>query len=443
PDRTTRDWIRSLPFRFTGDQQGATAVIASELGGAAPMRRLLMGEVGSGKTVVALMAMLRTAESGAQAAFMAPTAVLAEQHAATIGRLLEGTGIRPALLTGDTPKPAREAMLKALSAGELDLIVGTHALLEDRVAFKRLALCVVDEEHRFGVRQRAQLNAKAPTGKSAHILHMSATPIPRTLSLTTYGDLDVTTLRELPSGRLPVRTELARESGRAAIFDRVREELDLGRQCFVVCPLVEESEQLEARAATTEAERLAEGELKGYEVGLLHGRMSPAQKEIAMAAFVDGRIDVLVATTVIEVGIDVPNATMMVIEGAERFGLSQLHQLRGRVGRGEHGGTCFLLPGSDGVRSRRRLAELAREPDGFRLAEIDLEMRGEGEITGTRQHGLPRFAVASLPRDSELLTAARADLDRIGPGAEYDLLLRTATARFGSEDEASTRREPR
>ncbi len=436
PDRVSRAWVESLPFELTADQERAADEIAADLTGdlaeGAPMRRLLMGEVGSGKTVVALLAMLRAAESGSQAALMAPTAVLAEQHAATIGRLLADTGIRPALLTGDTPEAVRAPMLQALASGELDLIVGTHALLEDRVEFHRLALCVVDEEHRFGVRQRARLDAKAPAGSSAHILHMTATPIPRTLSLTTYGDLDVTTLRELPSGRLPIRTELAGETERGAVFERVRGELDRGRQGFVVCPLVEESEQLQARAAAAEAERLAAEELSGYEVGLIHGRMSAAQKEVAMAAFADGRIDVLVATTVIEVGIDVPNATVMVIEGAERFGLSQLHQLRGRVGRGAHGGTCFLLPGSDGIRSRRRLAELARESDGFRLAELDLEMRGEGEITGTRQHGLPRFAVASLPRDGELLESAREDLDRIGPGPQYDLLLRSATARFGS-----------
>lgn len=443
PDEMTREWIRNLPFRLTGDQQKAAAAITAELAGETPMRRLLMGEVGSGKTVVALLAMLRTAESGAQAAFMAPTAVLAEQHARTVGRLLEGTGIRPALLTGDTPRAARDSMLRALASGDLDLIVGTHALLEDRVAFRRLALCVVDEEHRFGVRQRARLNAKAPRGRSAHLLHMTATPIPRTLSLTAYGDLDVTTLRELPPGRLPVRTELARETARSEVFEQVRKELDRGRQCFVVCPLIEESEQLEARAAAAEAERLAGNELEGYEVGLIHGRMTPAQKEVAMTAFADGRIDALVATTVIEVGIDVPNATVMVIEGAERFGLAQLHQLRGRIGRGRHGGTCFLLSGSDGLRARRRLAELAGESDGFRLAEIDLEMRGEGEITGTRQHGLPRFAVASLPRDTELLEAAREDLDRIEAGPEYDLLLRTAMARFGSEDEGSNGREPR
>lgn len=439
PDGISRKWLGSLPYELTGDQERAAAEISAELAGESPMRRLLMGEVGSGKTVVALLAMLRAAESGAQAALMAPTAVLAEQHAATIGRLLEGTEVRVALLTGDTPAAARKPMLKALASGGLDLIVGTHALLEEPVAFGRLALCVVDEEHRFGVRQRARLDAKAPAGRSAHILHLSATPIPRTLSLTAYGDLDVSALRELPAGRRPVRTELARESGRDEVFARVREELDRGRQGFVVCPLIEESERVQARAAAAEAERLAAGELAGYEVGLIHGRMSAEQKEVAMAAFADGRTDVLVATTVIEVGIDVPNATAMVIEGAERFGLSQLHQLRGRVGRGEHGGVCFLLSGSDAVGSRRRLAALAREPDGFRVAELDLELRGEGEITGVRQHGLPRFAVASLPRDGDLLEVAREDLDRVSPGPQYDLLLQSAKRRFETAEERGTR----
>jgi ATP-dependent DNA helicase RecG len=280
---------------------------------------------------------------------------------------------------------------------------------------------VIDEEHRFGVRQRAALDGKAPPGQSVHLLHMSATPIPRTLALTTYGDLDVTTLKELPAGRAPITTEAVSAAGRADAFARLRDELEAGRQAFVVCPLVDESPMVEGRAAAAEAERLAANELAGYEVGLLHGQMKPAQKEVAMAAFADGRTDVLVATTVIEVGIDVPNATVMVIEGAERFGLSQLHQLRGRIGRGEHGGTCFLFSESSGARAARRLAALASTTDGFKLAELDLEMRGEGEITGTRQHGLPRFRVASLPRDLELLEAAREDLDGMSE-AELELV---------------------
>ncbi len=436
PDRTAAEWIAALPFRLTGDQRRAIEGLREELAGEVPMRRLLMGEVGSGKTVVALAAVMRAAASGAQSALMAPTGVLAEQHAATIAALAARSGLRVALLTGATPAKARKSLLEQAAGGGLDLLVGTHALLEYDVRFHRLGLSVIDEEHRFGVRQRSRLEARAPAGRSAHLLHMSATPIPRTLSLTAYGDLDVTTLRELPAGRRPVETVLSRESGRGEVFRRVREELDRGRQGFVVCPLVEESEELEARAAETEAARLAAGDLSGYEVGLIHGRMRPGQKERAMAAFLAGKIQVLVATTVIEVGVDVPNATVMVIEGAERFGLSQLHQLRGRIGRGRDGGTCFLLPAGGGSRAGRRLAELARETDGFRLAGLDLEMRGEGEIAGTRQHGLPRFRVASLPRDADLLEAAAADLDRLAPGPGLELLAAAGEQRFAEQPDS-------
>jgi len=403
-------WKGGLPFELTGDQTAAIGVVGRDLARDEAMNRLLMGEVGSGKTVVATEAMLRAVGSGAQAAMMAPTEVLAGQHHATLTRLLAGTGVEVGLLTGSTPAGERRGQLEGLADGRIGIVVGTHALLEGPVEFARLGLAVVDEEHRFGVRQRAALDRKAPPGRSAHLLHMSATPIPRTLALTAYGDLEMTTLRELPAGRMPVTTEVVPESGRAAAFARLREELDRGRQAFVVCPLVEESPLVEGRAAAAEAERLASGELAGYEVGLLHGQMKPSQKEIAMAAFADGRTDVLVATTVIEVGIDVPNATVMVIEGADRFGISQLHQLRGRIGRGEHGGTCFLFSEGSGAMAARRLGALATTGDGFRLAELDLEMRGEGEIAGTRQHGLPRFRVASLPRDVELLEAAREDL---------------------------------
>jgi len=380
-----------------------------------------MGEVGSGKTVVAVHAMLKAVGSGAQAAMMAPTEVLAAQHHETISTMLAGSGVKTVLLTGSTPAADRKALLGGLAAGEVGILVGTHALLEEPVVFRRLGLAVIDEEHRFGVKQRRALDAKAPAGHSVHQLHMSATPIPRTLALTAYGDLDMTTLRELPAGRPPVVTEVVSEAGRPDAFARLRAELDRGRQAFVVCPLVDESPMVEGRAAAAEAERLAAAELSGYEVGLLHGQMRPAQKEVAMAAFADGRTDVLVATTVIEVGIDVPNATVMVIEGADRFGLSQLHQLRGRIGRGEHGGTCFLFGESSGPRAARRLGALASTRDGFALAELDLEMRGEGEVAGTRQHGLPRFAVASLPRDIELLEAAREDLAGMGE-LELELL---------------------
>jgi len=424
-DGLASEWVAGLPFRLTGDQARAVKAVGRDLGRDEPMGRLLMGEVGSGKTVVATEAMMRAVGSGAQAALMAPTGVLAGQHHATLTRLLDGTGVEVGLLTGSTPAAERRDLAAGLAGGRVGIVVGTHALLEDPVEFERLALAVIDEEHRFGVRQRGALDRKAPPGRTAHVLHMSATPIPRTLALTAYGDLDMTTLRELPAGRRPVTTEVVPESGRAAAFGRLREELDRGRQAFVVCPVVEESPQVEGRAAAAEAERLAAGELAGYEVGLLHGQMKASQKEVAMAAFADGRIDVLVATTVIEVGIDVPNATVMVIEGADRFGLSQLHQLRGRIGRGEHGGTCFLFSEGSGARAARRLGALAGTADGFRLAELDLEMRGEGEIAGTRQHGLPRFRVASLPRDVELLEAAREDLREMD---ETELALLAAAA---------------
>ena len=404
-------WLGDLPFELTGDQRAAIGQIGSDLARSQPMRRLLMGEVGSGKTVVALWAMLRAVESGAQAAMMAPTEVLVGQHVSTISRLLRGTGVRLGTLTGSSTPEQRAEVLSSLESGEPSIIVGTQALLEDPVTFASLAVCVIDEEHRFGVRQREQFDSKAPPGHGANLLHLSATPIPRTLSLTTYGDLDVTAIRELPSGRLPVETTLADESDRTGVFARVRAEVGRGRQAFVVCPLVEESEAVEARAAEAEAERLRTGELEGLEVGLVHGRMGAQRREIAMKAFEQGLTDVLVATTVIEVGIDVPNATVIVIEGAERFGLSQLHQLRGRVGRGAHGGSCVLMSSSTKPSARRRLSALTTESDGFRLAEIDLQMRGEGELTGTRQHGLPRFRVARLPDDAGLLEESREDLE--------------------------------
>jgi ATP-dependent DNA helicase RecG len=420
-DELAADWIARLPFEPTGDQKLAIETIRSELGRPEPMARLLMGEVGSGKTVVAIHAMLIAVGSGAQAAMMAPTEVLAGQHFKTLSGLLEGSGVEAALLTGSTPAAERREILARLGEGRIGILAGTHALLEEPVVFARLGLAVVDEEHRFGVRQRAGLEEKSPAGRALHVLHMSATPIPRTLALTTYGDLEMTTLRELPAGRSPVITEVVSEAGRAGAFERLRSELDRGRQAFVVCPLVEESALVEGRSAAAEAERLASGELEGFEVGLLHGQMSSSQKEIAMAAFADGRTKVLVATTVIEVGIDVPNATVMVIEGADRFGLSQLHQLRGRIGRGSHGGTCFLFSEGSGARAARRLGALASTTDGFELAELDLEMRGEGEIAGTRQHGLPRFRVASLPRDVEILESARHDLAGM-TGLELEIL---------------------
>ncbi len=438
PGEPVGRWVDSLPFEPTKDQLAAFDEIDADLDGGEPMQRLLMGEVGSGKTVVAVYAMLRALEAGYQAVLMAPTETLAEQHAITLGRLLAADATPFALLTGATPAPRRREALDRLGSGELGLIVGTHALLESDVGFSRLGLCVVDEQHRFGVEQRRALDSKGVEGMAPHVLHMTATPIPRTLSLTAYGDLDTTALHELPQGRRPVETRLVGEDHRAGAYEFLRERLREGRQAFVVCPLVEESEKIEGKAAEVEAERLRAGELRDFEVDVLHGQMPSARKAEAMRAFAAGETDVLVATTVIEVGVDVANASVMVIEGAERFGVSQLHQLRGRVGRGEHPSHCLLFAAEMGGLANRRLKAVAKERDGFKLAEVDLSLRGEGEILGTRQHGLPRFAVAELPEDTPTLMAAREEvlalLRRHGSLADPALgpLLDAARRRFGA-----------
>jgi ATP-dependent DNA helicase RecG len=428
-------WRRSLPFELTADQVKAIDEIDADLALERPMQRLLMGEVGAGKTVVAVTAMLRAVEIGAQAALMAPTETLAEQHHRTLDSLLGGA-LPVELLTGSTTAARRRELLDRLADGQLQVVVGTHALIEEPVEFRDLAVVVVDEQHRFGVRQRAALDAKAPEGLAPHALHMTATPIPRTLSLTAYGDLDATILRELPRGRQPVETYVVDGArARARAYERIREEIAAGRQCFVVCPLVEESEALQAKAATAEFERLRTTEFASQRVELIHGQMPSKQKAAAMEKFAAGEADVLVATSVIEVGIDVPNATVMLIEAAERYGLSQLHQLRGRVGRGEHRSLCILF----GNPTLPRLEAIANERDGFRLAEIDLELRGAGDVLGTRQHGLPEFKVARLPEDVELLVRARDRADEIlieDPRLEqpeHALLREAVVSRFGSE----------
>jgi ATP-dependent DNA helicase RecG len=403
-------WLDSLPFEPTGDQLKAFDEIEVDLDSGEPMQRLLMGEVGSGKTVVAVYSMLRALEAGYQAGLMAPTETLAEQHAITLGRLLAEEAIPFSLLTGSTPAPVRKQALNQLASGELGLILGTHALIEPTVRFARLGLVVVDEQHRFGVSQRRALDEKGVEGMAPHVLHMTATPIPRTLSLTAYGDLDTTALHELPAGRQPVDTRLVAEEQRDEAFEFLRRRLREGRQAFVVCPLVTESEKQPGKAAEAEAERLRSGELQEFRVGLLHGQMHSAEKAEAMRAFATHETDVLVSTTVIEVGIDVGNATVMIIEGAERFGVSQLHQLRGRVGRGEHPSQCLLFTEEAGELARRRLRAVVETGDGFELAEVDLSLRGEGEILGTRQSGLPRFAVAKLPDDNATLLAAREEV---------------------------------
>ncbi|MBV9820124.1 MAG: ATP-dependent DNA helicase RecG [Solirubrobacterales bacterium] len=442
PERSRRWLTELLPFALTGDQRRAIEEIDADLARARPMQRLLMGEVGSGKTVVALHALLRAVEQGHQGLMMAPTEVLAEQHFATIQALMPGEAVAIGLLTGSTPARRRADLLGKLATGELSLIVGTHALIEDPVRFAALAVAVIDEQHRFGVRQRAALDAKAPAGQGPHMLHMTATPIPRTLALSHYGDLDFTVLAELPRGRQPIQTFVcSTERERARAYDRIREELRTGRQAFVVCPLVAESELMQARAATAEFERLRGGELREFSVALLHGQLSAHDKHDVMARFAAGEADVLVATSVIEVGIDVPNATVMLVEDADHYGLSQLHQLRGRIGRGEHPSLCLLF----GAKGSARLRALARHSDGFALAEVDLELRGEGELVGTRQSGMAQFRIAELPRDRELLERARLRAEAIDAAdpelelAEHALLGDALRGLYGAEAGAPIR----
>jgi ATP-dependent DNA helicase RecG len=459
-------WLeQGLPFELTGDQRKAIATIGRDLEQTCPMQRLLMGEVGSGKTVVALHAMLRAVEHGAQAALMAPTETLAEQHFATVQRLLGSESVTVALLTGSTAANRRADTLGKLSNGELSLVVGTHALIEPDVCFRELAVAVVDEQHRFGVRQRAALENKEPA-HPPHMLHMTATPIPRTLALARHGDLDRSVLRELPRERKAIDTRIVSgESGRADAYGLLREQLEAGRQGYVVCPLVEEDQDGagaqaqgagemrgaphraypegtrqagETRAVITEFERLRRAELAGWNLALLHGQMRSREKQQAMEAFASGQADVLVATTVIEVGVDVPNATVMLVENAERFGISQLHQLRGRVGRGEHRSACLLLTSHPPAGSAR-LRALVEHSDGFRLAEIDLRLRKEGELVGTRQSGLGQFKFASLPEDAELLERARTRAQEIlaeDPGlrgSSHVLLGEALEGVFGAE----------
>jgi ATP-dependent DNA helicase RecG len=398
---------RVLPFPLTGAQKRVLKEIADDLQAPHPMNRLVQGDVGAGKTLVALLAMVVAADNGRQSAFMAPTEILAEQHFLTFRRLLARSPYRVDLLTAGRKGAERRDTLARLAAGETQIAVGTHALIEDRVRFARLGLAVVDEQHRFGVLQRDDLKKK---GYDADVLVMTATPIPRTLALTVYGDLDVSVVDEKPPGRSPIRTVHRPSSDRRGVADLLRREVEAGRQGYVVYPLVEESEKLEDVKAATQMAEEWRRLLPGVAVGLLHGRMKSAEKEEVMASFASGQTQVLVATTVIEVGVDVPQATVMVIEHAERFGLAQLHQLRGRVGRGRAASTCVLL-------SQGRLSEIAHErlstmvgtDDGFVIAERDLEIRGPGDFFGTRQSGLPAFRVGRLIRDRALLEQARTE----------------------------------
>ena len=398
---------RVLPFKLTGDQKKSIAEIVGDMKRPQPMNRLLQGDVGSGKTIVALMAALVAMENKLQVAFMAPTEILAEQHFLTIRRLLEHSRFRLALLTGATPARKRREVQAELAAGSIHLAIGTHALVQDPVAFHELGLVIIDEQHRFGVMQRATLRAK---GLHPDVLVMTATPIPRTLALTAYGDLDTSIMREMPPGRYPIKTIAKPEARRDEIYDFVRRQIDEGRQAYVVYPLVEESAKVDLKAATEMADHLAHDVFPAYRIALLHGRMKQDAKDRVMGAFARGEFDVLVSTTVIEVGIDVPNAAVMVVEHAERFGLSQLHQLRGRVGRGPHKSFCVLLYQSPlNEQGRERLKALTETNDGFEIAERDLQLRGPGDFFGTRQSGMPTLRVGDLLRDHQLMEDARRE----------------------------------
>ena len=393
-DDVLHAFVGGLPYDLTEPQRRSLQQIVADLRSPQPMTRLLQGDVGSGKTVVATAAMALTASAGAQAALMAPTEILAEQHYQTMGRLLRESldgDVTVSLLTGSVTGPEREAVYAGLADGSIDVVVGTHALIQQQVEFKRLALAVVDEQHRFGVRQRGALRQK---GYNPHLLVMTATPIPRSLQLTVWGHLDVSIIDEMPPGREPVLTRLLLPAERERAYAFVRSQVEEGRQAFIICPLVEESDKVEAKAAVQEYERLQDRIFPDLRLGLLHGRMSGEEKEATMALFARGKLDVLVATSVIEVGIDVPNATVMLIEGADRFGLAQLHQFRGRVGRGEHASYCLLVAGSSSTQAQERLEAVEATSDGFELARKDLEMRGPGEFLGTRQSGLTDAVLA-------------------------------------------------
>lgn len=425
---------RLLPFELTAGQRQAIKEIAGDMNRPFPMNRLLQGEVGSGKTVVAVYAMLLAVAHGYQAALMAPTELLARQHAATLARLLAAGRVRIGVLTGGLSAAERVELLGKIAGGEIDLVIGTHAVVQADVEFARLGLVVIDEQHKFGVRQRATLRR---AGVDPHYLVMTATPIPRTVTMTLFGDLDVSTLRDMPPGRQRVNTYVPEPDKRAKWWDFFRRKLRSGRQGYVIAPLVEETEAVEAASVQSVYEALANGELADFRLGYVHGRLSPAEKQATMEAFRRGEIQVLISTTVIEVGVDVPNATLMTIEGGERFGLSQLHQLRGRIGRGSHPGFCAVFAEPQNEESRRRLEAFAATADGFELAELDLAIRGPGDLFGTRQHGLPPLRIADLVRDTAILDEAREDAARLvatDPGlaaAEHARLRRMMLARYG------------
>jgi len=409
--------LNRLPFTLTSAQKKVFEEICNDMQSDRKMNRLIQGDVGSGKTIVAVMAIYVAAKNGYQSAFMVPTEILAEQHYRNVRQLFDDLGISVRLLTGSTKKKEKEE-IKALSKeGKIDVLIGTHAILEDDTEFYKLGLVITDEQHRFGVRQRAKLSVK---GENPDLLVMTATPIPRTLTLTLYGDLDVSIIDELPPDRKPIDTYAVNESYRERVYNFIRKNVAEGRQAYIVCPLVEESDEIEAESAEGLAERIKDNELKGLRVGLIHGKMKSAEKDNVMRKFVDGQLDVLVSTTVIEVGVNVPNANLMVIENAERFGLSQLHQLRGRVGRGKYKSYCILFNQSKSDIAKQRMEIMTSTNNGFVISEKDLELRGPGDVFGVRQHGLPEFKIANLYRDMEILKDVQKAVKNI---IESNLLL--------------------
>ena len=405
PSDMIRDYYDRLPFNLTKSQDKAVGEIMEDMLKPAPMHRLLMGEVGSGKTVVAMSAMLLAVENGYQAAIMVPTELLAEQHYQSISKYNQSLNLRTALLTGSLDPKSRRCVAQGVAAGEYDIIVGTHALFTEGIEFKNLALAVIDEQHRFGVNQRLRFRQK---GSRTDLLVMTATPIPRSLALTAYGDLNLSVISELPPGRIPIKTAWRTDSSRMKVYDFIRDECSHGRQAFVVFPLVEDSEKLDLKSAVSAYEHLRAEVFPDLRLGLVHGRMSFEERDEVSRKFRDGDFNILVTTTVIEVGIDIPNASIILVENAERFGLSQLHQLRGRIGRGKHKSYCILMSSDDpGDIAKERLAAIESTNDGFEIAEVDLKLRGPGEFLGMKQHGLPDFRIADLVRDARLLEVAK------------------------------------